>query len=87
MSSVESDWATPHRQGQPHGGTGPMAFLRKHDRRDDRPEGYYVDSGTYPVMPKSRPLSTEDLYRVLDAITPEVHAATMYQFSHVEPGE
>jgi predicted RNA-binding protein associated with RNAse of E/G family len=58
---------------------------RKH--RDTRPEGYYVDSGTYPAMPKSRTLTTDQIFDVLGRITPQVHAATMHQFSQIKPGE
>lgn len=63
-----------------------MAFLGGRDHDDDRPEGYYVDSGTYPVMPKSRDLTTDEIYSVLNRITPAVHEATLTQFGQVEPG-
>ena len=86
MSSVECDWMTTQSHGQPRGRTSQMAILGKSHRSDDRREGYYVDSGTYPVMPKSRELTTDEIYSVLDRITPEVHNATLAQFSHVEPG-
>lgn len=86
MSSVDCDWMITHSNGRPGGRTSRMAVLGKSHRSDDRPEGYYVDSGTYPVMPKSRELTTDEIYSVLDQITPGVHNATLAQFSHVEPG-
>jgi hypothetical protein len=86
MSSVESDWTTPHRGGHPREGTNHMGFRDKNEGCEDRPEGYYVDSGTYPVMPKSRDLTTEQIYQVLDSITPELHNAALDQFSRIRPG-
>jgi hypothetical protein len=86
MSSVESHSTTPHRGGQPREGMSYMGFRGKSSHGEDRPEGYYVESGTYPVMPKSRQLTTEEIYQVLDSITPELHRATLAQFSTIKPG-
>jgi hypothetical protein len=56
-----------------------MPRWRDSSPKSTQPAGYYIDPGTYRVMPKSRSLSKDEAFDAVTGITPEVHTATANQ--------